>query len=171
MTALDVTLKLTEKFPAFLKAQAPELEEILDALKGFLDSDLDSLWSEFRDTWTVNYSPRRAHFLDLAKKLNLRKVGSGPQAHYAQICYVCAAAGRSYRYSIAEAACPECGDSYRPLHSVCYRGHEVSQERAQEIVDRYPVPVSDGKVVPRGNLNKSRVLGYLDLSIPTGDKD
>jgi hypothetical protein len=160
MTANDICVKLSGKFPQFLKAEAAELAEIEDALKGFAPTDLDQIWNEFRDTWAVNYCPRRAAFLKIASSLNIRK-SSTPIA-YSQLCYFCCANGRAYSYSLDHTKCPVCGSNERPFQSLCRTGTFLSREKAQEIIDRYPRGPHILASKKEGKTMSVRMIQHLD---------
>lgn len=137
MTANEICLKLISRFPKFLKDDAEELKDIEDALKGFADSDLELIWNEYRDTWSVGYAPRRANFVKIAYGLNLKRSG-GAVAEYVHVCYICASRSPEHTFPIDVWPCPQCGNTDRPFYAIAKRGAFVPKEHAERILMQYP---------------------------------
>ncbi len=119
MNMQDLRIQLTKKFPQFLKADDTELDDIMDAMNGYSDTDLAAIWEEFRDTYSAGYAPRRAVFVKLAKELRVFKVFTSANARYEFVCYCC-----GKRFPLDEVTCPGCGNRDKAWRAVIAFGAE-----------------------------------------------
>lgn len=138
MTRLEFENKLVAKFPEFLKNGADELKDIGDYLDRVASDDLEKVWDEFRMTYSFSSLPRLAVFVKATKEAGVKFKG-GPAVAYEFVCYICTSRGQTYRYPLDAPKCPQCGNQARPYFAAVRAGSFVTSERAQGVLDRYPM--------------------------------
>lgn len=134
MTINEVEMKLTAKYPQFLK-EPDELKDIGAFLGRFSGEDIQAIWNQFRLTYKYGTLPRLAIFNDAAKEVNVGfQVYTGRRYDY--VCYVCASKSEEYFFPLEYLKCPRCGNSFRPWISVAERGFKLEPKIAQTVMSK-----------------------------------